>query len=107
MRRKLSFAELIIPKTTAFVGETIPAEIRLGIQHPGCLIGLIEARDAQRTGLHRPTNAESGADNWSQSMAVPMKFVTFKTAITAGPQRQARNRGQGRQGDRPNSTAHR
>jgi hypothetical protein len=29
-RRKIVFCELIIPKTTAYVGETIPAEIRLG-----------------------------------------------------------------------------
>ena len=59
--KKIAFAELIVPKTTAYVGEIIPAEIRLGISTPGAP-SADRGRDAQRTGLHRPTNAEPGAD---------------------------------------------
>ena len=42
MRAKLVFAELIVPKKTAYVGEIVPVEIRLGFDpraHPKLLEG--------------------------------------------------------------------
>ncbi len=60
--KKIVFAELVIPKTTAYVGETIPAEIRLGIS-TSCAPPSDRGRDAKWTGIHCSTDAEPCADN--------------------------------------------
>ena len=79
---KLVFAELIVPKKTAFVGEIVPVQIRLGFDprtHPR-LIDLPEitgqgftAHKLQQSGENRETISGRTYD-----------VVTFKTAIAAG-----------------------
>ncbi len=78
---KLVFAELIVPKKTAFVGEIVPVQIRLGFDprtHPR-LIDLPEitgqgftAHKLQQSGENRETISGRTYD-----------VVTFKTAIAA------------------------
>src|SRR5436309_12799616 len=79
--RDLVFAELIVPKKTAFVGEIVPVQIRLGFDprtHPR-LIDLPEitgqgftAHKLQQSGENRETISGRTYD-----------VVTFKTAIAA------------------------
>jgi hypothetical protein len=78
--KKIVFCELVIPKTTAYVGETIPAEIRLGFN------SRVPSRFVEPANL-------SGQGFTSQRMKQPeqntrmingqvYEIVTFKTAIT-------------------------
>ena len=79
--KKIVFAELIIPKTTAYVGETIPAEIRLGINTrvPHRLIEGATLSGQGFTTARMPNPAQSMESVNGRSYEV----VTFKTAITA------------------------
>jgi len=79
--KKIVFAELIIPKTTAYVGETIPAEIRLGINTrvPHRLIEGATLSGQGFTAARMPNPAQSMESVNGRSYEV----VTFKTAITA------------------------
>ena len=101
--KKIVFAELIIPKTTAYVGETIPAEIRLGISTrvPHRLIEGATLSGQGFTAQRMPNPAQTMESVNGRSYEV----VTFKTAITAVRSWQTRDRGQGRQGDHPGSTS--
>ena len=78
--RQIAIAEVVIPKTTAYLGETIPAEVRVGIN----------ARRPQRF-LEGPTL--SGQGFTAQRLSEPKQTLetvngrsyyvfTFKTAIT-------------------------
>jgi len=79
--KKIVFAELIIPKTTAYVGETIPAEIRLGISTrvPHRLIEGASLSGQGFTAQRMPNPAQTMESINGRSYEV----VTFKTAITA------------------------
>ena len=79
--KKIAFAELIIPKTTAFVGETIPAEIRLGIS-TRVPHRLIEGATLSGQGFtaQRMPNPEQTVESINGRT---YEIVTFKTAITA------------------------
>ena len=79
--KKLAFAELIIPKTTAYVGETIPAEIRLGIS-TRVPHRLVEGASLSGQGFtaQRMPNPEQTMESINGR---PYEIVTFKTAITA------------------------
>ena len=79
--KKIVFAELVIPKTTAYVGETIPAEIRLGINTrvPHRLIEGATLSGQGFTAARMPNPAQSMESVNGRSYEV----VTFKTAITA------------------------
>jgi hypothetical protein len=79
--KKIAFAELIIPKTTAFVGETIPAEIRLGLS-TRVPSRLIEGATISGQGFtaQRMPNPEETVESINGRT---YNIVTFKTAITA------------------------
>ncbi len=79
--KKIVFAELIIPKTTAYVGETIPAEIRLGISTrvPHRLIEGATLSGQGFTAQRMPNPGQTMESINGRSYEV----VTFKTAITA------------------------
>ena len=79
--KKIVFAELIIPKTTAYVGETIPAEIRLGISSrvPHRLIDGASLSGQGFTAQRMPNPQQTIESINGRSYEV----VTFKTAITA------------------------
>ena len=79
--KKIAFAELVIPKTTAYVGETIPAEIRLGIS-TRVPHRLIEGAtiDGQGFTAQRMPNPEQTMESINGRT---YEVVTFKTAITA------------------------
>jgi hypothetical protein len=79
--KKIAFAELIIPKTTAYVGETIPAEIRLGISTrvPHRLIEGASLSGQGFTAQRMPNPEQTMESINGRSYEV----VTFKTAITA------------------------
>jgi len=79
--KKIAFAELIVPKTTAYVGEVIPAEIRLGIsaQVPHRLID-----GASLSGQGFTTQRMPSPEQTIESInGRSYEIVTFKTAITA------------------------
>jgi hypothetical protein len=79
-QKKIVFCELVIPKTTGYVGETIPAEIRLGFNsravsrfvEPPALSG--QGFTTQR--LQNPEQTSRFIDGTSYDI------LTFKTAIT-------------------------
>lgn len=79
--RKLAFAELIIPTKRAFVGETIPAEIRLGVNTrvPHRLVEGANLSGQGFTAQRMPNPQQTIESVNGQSYEV----VTFKTAITA------------------------
>ena len=79
--KKIAFAELIIPKTTAYVGEVLPAEIRLGISTrvPHRLIDGATLSGQGFTAQRMPNPAQTMESINGRSYEV----VTFKTAITA------------------------
>ena len=72
---------MIIPKTTAYVGETIPAEIRLGVSTrvPHRLIEGATLSGQGFTAQRMPNPAQTMESVNGRSYEV----VTFKTAITA------------------------
>jgi hypothetical protein len=79
--KKIVFAELVIPKTTAYVGETIPAEIRIGVSTrvPHRLIEGATLSGQGFTAQRMPNPAQTMESVNGRSYEV----VTFKTAITA------------------------
>ena len=79
--KKIAFAELIVPKTTAYVGEVIPAEIRLGIS-ARVPHRLIEGATLSGQGFtaQRMPNPEQTLESINGRS---YEIVTFKTAITA------------------------
>src|SRR5438034_9666425 len=78
---KLVFAELIVPKKTAYVGEIVPVEIRLGFDprgHPK----LLEGPEISGQGFTAQKLQQSG-ENLETINGRSYDVVTFKTAIAA------------------------
>jgi hypothetical protein len=83
--KDIVFCELVIPKTTAYVGETIPAEVRVGFNtrvrsrfvQPATLSG--QGFTVQRL----PNPAEQNPDQSIRTInGRTYELLTFKTAIT-------------------------
>lgn len=79
--RKLVFAELVVPKTTAYVGEIVPVEIRLGFNTR------VRSRLAELPNLTGQGFTTQRMPEPRQSMetidGVAYQVLTFKTAISA------------------------
>ena len=78
--RKMVFAELIIPKTTVYVGETIPAQIRIGVNTrvPHRIIDLPNLSGQGFTSQRMPNPEQKLESINGRSYEV----VTLQTAIT-------------------------
>ena len=77
----LVFAELIVPKKTAYVGEIVPVQIRMGFDarvHPR----LTEPPDITGQGF-TSQKLQQSSQNLETINGRPFDVVTFKTAITA------------------------
>src|SRR5262245_42138696 len=77
----LVFAELIVPKKTAYVGEIVPVQIRMGFDgsvHPR----LTEPPDIPEQGF-TAQNLQQSSQNLETINGRPFEVVTFKTAIAA------------------------
>src|SRR5438128_10262656 len=77
----LVFAELIVPQKTAYVGEIVPVQIRLGFD-PRARPRLIEPPEITGQGFTSQKLQESG-ENSETISARTYEVVTFKTAIAA------------------------
>src|SRR6266567_1083289 len=78
---ELVFAELIVPKKVAYVGEIVPVQIRMGFDprvHPR----LVEPPEITGQGFTAQKLQESG-ENSEAINGRPYQVVTFKTAIAA------------------------
>src|SRR4029450_4750043 len=78
---KLAFAELIVPKKTAFVGEMVPVQIRLGFD-PRAYPRLSDGPEITGQGFTAPKLRQSGENEGAGAGRV-YHVVTFKTAIAA------------------------
>src|SRR5881409_2812592 len=78
---KLVFAELIVPKKTAYVGEIVPVEIRLGFD-PRAHPKLLEGPEISGQGFTAHKLQQSG-ENRETISGRTYDVVTFKTAIAA------------------------
>src|SRR5438067_177852 len=77
----LVFAELIVPKKTAYVGEIVPVQIRMGFDariHPR----LVEPPEIAGQGF-TAQKLQQSSQNLETINGKPFDVVTFKTAITA------------------------
>jgi BatD DUF11 like domain len=77
----LVFAELIVPKKTAYVGEIVPVQIRMGFDariHPR----LVEPPEITGQGF-TAEKLQQSSQNLETINGKPFDVVTFKTAITA------------------------
>src|SRR6058998_2598905 len=77
----LVFAELIVPQKTAYVGEIVPVQIRLGFD-PRVRPRLIEPPEITGQGFTAQKLQESG-QNSETINGRPYDVVTYKTAIAA------------------------
>jgi hypothetical protein len=77
----LVFAELIMPKKTAYVGEVVPVQIRMGFD-PRVRPRLIEPPEITGQGFTAQKLQESG-QNSETINGRPYDVVTYKTAIAA------------------------
>ena len=77
----LVFAELIVPKKTAYVGEIVPVQIRMGFD-PRVRPRLIEPPEITGQGLTAQKLQESGQTSETIN-GRPYDLVTYKTAIAA------------------------
>ncbi len=78
---ELVFAELIVPKKVAYVGEIVPVQIRMGFDprvHPR----LVEPPEITGQGFTAQKLQESG-ENSEAINGRPYQVVTYKTAIAA------------------------
>ena len=78
---QLVFAELIVPKKSAFVGEIVPAEIRLGFD-PRAHPKLIDGPEVSGQGF-TAQKLQQGGENLETINGRSYDIVTFKTAIAA------------------------
>src|SRR5215468_8539891 len=79
--RDLVFAELIVPEKTAYVGEIVPVQIRMGFDarvHPR----LTEPPDITGQGF-TSQKLQQSSQNLETINGKPYEVVTFKTAIAA------------------------
>src|SRR5262249_5950784 len=77
----LVFAELIVPKKTAYVGEIVPVQIKMGFDarvHPR----LVEPPDITGQGF-TAQKLQQSSQNLETINGRPFEVVTFKTAIAA------------------------
>src|SRR6266480_801358 len=77
----LVFAELIVPSKTAYVGEIVPVQIRMGFD-PRVRPRLIEPPEITGQGFTAQKLQQSG-ENTETIGGRPYEVVTYKTAITA------------------------
>jgi len=77
----LVFAELVVPKKTAYVGEIVPVQIRMGFD-PRVRPRLIEAPEITGEGFTAQKLQESGQTSETIN-GRPYDVVTYKTAIAA------------------------
>src|SRR6266436_4458479 len=77
----LAFAELIVPQKTAYVGEIVPVQIRMGFD-PRVRPRLIEPPEITGQGFTAQKLQESG-QNSETINGRPYDVVTYKTAIAA------------------------
>ena len=77
----LVFAELIVPKKTAYVGEIVPVQIRMGFD-PRVRPRLIEPPEITGQGFTAQKLQESGQTSETIN-GRPYDVVTYKTAIAA------------------------
>src|SRR5262245_12746678 len=77
----LVFAELIVPSKTAYVGEIVPVQIRMGFD-PRVRPRLIEPPEITGQGFTAQKLQESG-QNTESIAGRPYEVVTYKTAIAA------------------------
>src|SRR5256885_3372725 len=78
---KLVFAELIVPKKTAYVGEIVPVQIRLGFD-PRAHPKLIDGPEISGQGF-TAQKLQQGGENLETINGRTYDVVTFKTAIAA------------------------
>jgi hypothetical protein len=78
---KLVFAELIVPKKTAFVGEMVPVQLRMGFD-PRSRPQLIEPPEITGQGFTAQKLEQSG-ENLETISGRTYNVVTFKSAIAA------------------------
>jgi hypothetical protein len=78
---RIAFAELIVPKNTAFVGETVPAQIRLGFD-PRVYPELTELPEITGQGFTAQKLQQSGKNQETIDGRIYI-VLTFKTAIAA------------------------
>src|SRR5213082_1241923 len=78
---KLVFAELIVPKKTAYVGEIVPVELRLGFD-PRAHPKLLEGPEITGQGFTAQKLQQSG-ENLETINGKTYNIVTFKSAIAA------------------------
>ena len=78
---QLVFAELIVPKKSAFVGEIVPVEIRLGFD-PRAHPKLIDGPEVSGQGF-TAQKLQQGGENLETINGRTYDVVTFKTAIAA------------------------
>src|SRR5256885_2138722 len=79
--RDLVFAELIVPKKTAYVGEIVPVQIRMGFD-PRLRPSLIEPPEITGQGFTSQKLQQSGQTSETVN-GRPYEVVTYKTAIAA------------------------
>lgn len=77
----LVFAELVVPKKTAYVGEIVPVQIRMGFD-PRVRPRLIEPPEIAGQGFTAQKLQESG-QNSETINGRPYDVITYKTAIAA------------------------
>jgi hypothetical protein len=78
---KLAFAELIVPKQSAFVGEIVPVQIRLGFD-PRARPRLIDGPEIDGQGFTAQKLQQSG-ERVETTNGKTFDVVTFKSAIAA------------------------
>ena len=78
---QLAFAELVVPKKTAFVGEIVPVQVRLGFD-PRAHPRLIDGPEITGQGFTAQKLQQSG-ENPETINGRTYEVVTFKTAIAA------------------------
>src|SRR5216110_1867060 len=79
--RDLVFAELIVPKKTAYVGEIVPVQIRMGFD-PRLRPSLIEPPEITGQGFTSQKLQQSGQTSETVN-GRPYEVVTYKSAIAA------------------------
>jgi len=79
--RDLVFAELIVPKKTAYVGEIVPVQIRMGFD-PRLRPSLIEPPEITGQGFTSQKLQQSGQTSETVN-GRPYEIVTYKSAIAA------------------------
>jgi hypothetical protein len=78
---KLVFAELIVPKKSAFVGEMVPIEVRLGFD-PRARPKLVDGPEISGQGFTAQKLQQSG-ENLATINGKSYDVVTFKSAVAA------------------------